>query len=263
MTGTREYTVQRWDGDGFSFEAEVLADERLIHIILNDQRITTLLGSDNHVLELSRGHLATEYEFDLSVSEHEISVDADERETFVRIAAPSAPQLAVRPNIVTSSCGACNQDHYDVAITPYLDFQIIQEPVDQEIILAQLLELKNHQHAFKRTGGTHAAGLLYADGTVLVREDIGRHNAVDKVIGSHLCNTENPSVIAMLLSGRCGWDIVVKAARCGIPIIASIGAASSFAADTARSNNMTLLTFVRNNRAVVIGPVEGRLKGKD
>lgn len=263
MTGTRDYTVQRWDGDVFSFEAEVLADERLIHIIVNEQRITTLLGSDNHVLELSIGHLATEYDVDLSDKQHEINVDANERETSVRISAPSTPQLGVRPNIVTSSCGACNQPHYDVSISPSLHFETIQEPVDHKSILSHLLELKKHQHAFNRTGGTHAAGLLYADGTVLVREDIGRHNAVDKVIGSHLCATEHPPVMAMLLSGRCGWDIVVKAARCGIPIIASIGAASSYAADTARSNNMTLLTFVRDNKAVVIGPVEGRFKGKD
>jgi FdhD protein len=108
----------------------------------------------------------------------------------------------------------------------------------------------------------HAAGLFIGNGTsLLVREDIGRHNAVDKVYGCWSRNGSKPP-LALLLSGRCGWDIVAKAASMGTSMIASFGAASSLAADAARWANITLVSFVRDGKAVVIGPVDGRFERK-
>ena len=107
----------------------------------------------------------------------------------------------------------------------------------------------------------HAAGLLDMNGNTIVMEDIGRHNAVDKAYGAWYQQTNAPADV-LLLSGRCGWDIVAKAATMGTPIIASFGAASSLAAETARASNMTLISFVKGNKAVIIGPVEGRFQRK-
>ena len=123
--------------------------------------------------------------------------------------------------------------------------------------------MREKQHGFHATGGLHAAGLLYDTHHVEVREDIGRHNAVDKVIGAHLLQGQSSRPLALLLSGRCGWDIVAKASKINIPLIASIGAASSLATQAARESNITLVSFMRKEQAVVIGPLHGRLQEKD
>jgi FdhD protein len=130
-----------------------------------------------------------------------------------------------------------------------------------ESLIRSLDDMRKHQPGFEKTGGMHAAGLFFGEPhDLLVREDIGRHNAVDKVIGALLESNTHPVPRALLLSGRCGWDIVSKAAKLDIPVIASIGAASTLAVKTARASNMTLVSFVKTDRAVVIGPVEGRIK---
>jgi FdhD protein len=132
---------------------------------------------------------------------------------------------------------------------------------DVEQLINSLENMRSQQPGFEATGGMHAAGLMLSEKSdLLIREDIGRHNAVDKVMGAWLESKEGGRPVALLLSGRCGWDIVAKAARMNIPIIASIGAASSLAIGTARSSNMTLVSFAKAGRAVVIGPVQGRIQ---
>ena len=106
---------------------------------------------------------------------------------------------------------------------------------------------------FGRTGGLHAAGLFDSDGTLmLVREDIGRHNAVDKVIGDALLHGGLPwSERILLVSGRGGFEIVQKALVAGLPILASVSAPSSLAVQMARDGGLTLVGFLRDRRFVV------------
>ena len=109
------------------------------------------------------------------------------------------------------------------------------------------------QSGFMKTGGMHCAGLLSVDGTLMyASEDIGRHNAGDKVIGKSI-NNQNTQDNVLLLSGRCGWDIVAKTARADISTIASIGASSSLAGDCARKLGMRIYSFVRKNSMIIIG----------
>ena len=99
----------------------------------------------------------------------------------------------------------------------------------------------------------HSACLLSIDGSILsFAEDIGRHNAVDKVIGKSVA-IGAPNQQILLLSGRCGWDIVAKASRAGVPVIASIGACSSLAADCARSLGIKIYSFVKPSSHTIIG----------
>ena len=86
-----------------------------------------------------------------------------------------------------------------------------------------------------------------------MKEDIGRHNTVDKVVGAAIMMNQNPSEYVLVLSGRMGWELVAKAARVGIEIVVSVGAISSAAADLGRACGMTLIGFARENTGVVIG----------
>jgi FdhD protein len=149
----------------------------------------------------------------------------------------------------TSSCGVCGKASIDSVrlncIPVQSAFRILPET------LLQLPEkLRSSQSLFDATGGLHAAGLFDETGrSVLVREDVGRHNATDKVIGAALNNDLIPGAnFILMLSGRISFELVQKAAMAGIPAVAGVGAPSSLAIELAESLNMTVFGFVRDKR---------------
>jgi FdhD protein len=155
--------------------------------------------------------------------------------------------------IAASSCGICGRTSIEAVRAretppPNRDFRI--EP---ELLTRLPAVLRSAQRVFGRTGGLHAAGLFDANGRlVLVREDIGRHNAVDKAIGDSLLRGCLPlSERLLLVSGRGGFEIVQKALVAGVPILASVSAPSSLAVQMARAGGLTLVGFLRDRRFVV------------
>jgi FdhD protein len=149
----------------------------------------------------------------------------------------------------TSSCGICGKatlDDVEVHCAPLAP----GPEVDPAVVLSLPEALRARQSVFERTGGLHAAGLFSPDGTPrTVREDVGRHNAVDKVIGERLLAGDLPLAGSLLqVSGRIGFEIVQKAARAGIPLLSAVGAPSSLAVVAAERLGMTLLGFVRDGR---------------
>jgi len=152
-----------------------------------------------------------------------------------------------------SGCGICGRTSIEALRsreTPRADPHFRVEP---EVLIRLPGVLRLAQRVFGRTGGLHAAGLFDADGNLsVVREDIGRHNAVDKVIGDALLHGALPLAARILLvSGRGGFEIVQKALVAGVPILASVSAPSSLAVQLARDGGLTLVGFLRDRRFVV------------
>jgi len=169
------------------------------------------------------------------------------------VAAPD-PSLA-RRFFTTSSCGICGKDSIDSVRT------LSRHPVadDPLVVSAALLttlpdRLREQQAVFEKTGGLHAAALV--DGTtgevLVLREDVGRHNAVDKVVGWAVLNDRLPlSGCVLMVSGRASFELTQKASMAGIPMLAAVSAPSSLAADLATELGMTLVGFLRGESMVV------------
>jgi FdhD protein len=122
---------------------------------------------------------------------------------------------------------------------------------DPDVVRRLPEALRARQTLFDRTGGVHAAGLADADGTLLVvREDVGRHNAVDKVVGARVLAGEPPAAACLVLSGRVGFELVQKAAASGVGAIVAVGAPTTLAAGLAREAGIDLWGFTSTGRTV-------------
>ena len=162
-------------------------------------------------------------------------------------------RLVARRGYASSACGVCGRTFIDA-----VRLQGVRQPTatvkfGPEALCAMPEALRAAQSVFNRTGGLHAAGLFDAQGKLLVlREDVGRHNAVDKVIGWALLQDRVPlSDAVLMVSGRGGFEIVQKALAAGIPLLASVSAPSSLAVQLARELHLTLIGFLRGKRFVV------------
>ena len=164
------------------------------------------------------------------------------------------PTSAARRFYTTSSCGICGKASID-AITTTSRYAVAQDraQVDPRVLATLPKTLRAHQLVFDRTGGLHAAGLFTAAGELLVaREDVGRHNAVDKVIGWAAREGRLPLTGHVLcVSGRASFELTQKALMAGIPTLAAISAPSSLAVELATEAGMTLVGFVRDPKLTV------------
>lgn len=164
--------------------------------------------------------------------------------------APPDPSRS-RHSYTTSACGVCGAASIDQVSTASA-FDVSEDPmtVDSATLLSLPDLLRSQQDVFERTGGLHAAGLYdIATGRLLVvREDVGRHNAVDKVVGWALMNGRLPLRGTVLqVSGRAGFELVQKAAMAGIPMLSAVSAPTSLAVQMAESTGLTLVGFVRGS----------------
>jgi FdhD protein len=210
-------------------------------------------GSD---FELAAGFLFTEGLIDGHDDLRRVSycedLPADEQHynvVTVRMASAFDPEVFRRNFFASSSCGICGKASLEqvevrcgvVSAGPVLK---------AETIAGLPAGMREAQKVFDRTGGLHAAGLFAPDGTLLaLREDVGRHNAVDKVIGEAVLAGSLPLAERVLqVSGRLSFEIVQKAARAGIPVVCAVSAPSSLAVETAEHLGITLVGFVRDGR---------------
>ncbi|MFG3299890.1 formate dehydrogenase accessory sulfurtransferase FdhD [Micromonospora chersina] len=167
------------------------------------------------------------------------------------VLAPGVPEPATDPArnfYTTSSCGVCGKASID-SVRTRSRFAVGEDPlaVSAELLAALPDRLRAAQRTFDRTGGLHAAGLFTADGELVVlREDVGRHNAVDKVVGWAVREGRLPLAGHLLLvSGRASFELTQKAWMAGVPLLAAVSAPSTLAADLAEEAGMTLVGFLR------------------
>jgi FdhD protein len=255
---TRVLTVQ--DGAGRE-RSDRLAGEEPLEIRAAGPgqeavRVAVTMRTPGNDFELAAGFLHSEglLRSPLELAEIKYCTDVELGEqaynvVTVHLRRPFEAELVQRNFGVTSACGVCGKasiDSIEVASEPLREGPVL--PAD---VIAGLPErLRTAQRTFERTGGLHATGLFTAEGELtLVREDVGRHNALDKVIGNRMLAGATPlGGSVALVSGRASFELVQKAAVAGIPVLCAVGAPSSLAVDAARRLGMTLVGFLRDGR---------------
>ena len=224
-----------------------VAVELPLEIRLNGSPVAVTMRTPGHDFELAAGFLYGEGIVD---SAPQVDLPADLAANTVEVTDPSAREPGTRRFYTTSSCGICGKGALEEveAIAPVVE----GGPAVSRDLLASLPD-RLQQPGFERTGGLHATGLFDAAGSVLaVREDVGRHNAMDKVVGWALLGGTLPLSESLLcVSGRLAFELVQKAARAGAPILVGVGAPTSLAVELAEDRGVTLAGFARGGRVNV------------
>lgn len=258
--------VVEWNDGRIERKQDYLASEEPLEIRIGENSLTVTMRTPGHDTELAAGFLFTEGV-------------VSKREDILRLTAAEEPTgdgfaTAARGNVVSvelaqstafdleklrrnffaaSSCGICGKTSIDAIRSHTLRAPNPNFRFDAQILTRVPDSVRAAQAVFGRTGGLHAAALVEQNGNVLVaREDIGRHNAVDKVIGWALLENQVPlSKSILFVSGRGGFEIVQKAIVAGIPLLACVSAPSSLAVQLARELQLTLVGFLRERRFVI------------
>ncbi len=244
--------VTVFTGSEASIVDDHLAAEAPVEFRIGDTPIAVLMRTPGNEVPLALGFCLTEGIL-LSPDEFDGLDQLDEGRFRIQLSDGVVvdPEQFRRNTYTTSSCGVCGKASIDAVLIasrplpegPSLDPATVGQAVDA---------LRSVQPAFELTGGLHGAAVRLADGTMLgVAEDIGRHNAVDKAIGSAAASRWPIGESMLVVSGRTSFEITQKAAVAGIPVVAGVSAASSLAVDLARDLGMTLIGFARNDRMVV------------
>ena len=244
--------------DTMTTRPETLAVEEPLEIRINGSAITVTMRTPGSDVELAQGFLLTEgvigQRGDIATVQYCRGAGEDGMNTYNVLDVTLAPNVptpsldVTRNFYTTSSCGVCGKGSIE-AIRLSSRHAPGDDPtvVTSETLSAMPDQLRGAQKVFASTGGLHGAALFDADGTMLVvREDIGRHNAVDKVIGWAVEHDRIPLTgTVLLVSGRASFELTQKAVMAGIPVLAAVSAPSSLAVDLASQAGLTLVAFLR------------------
>jgi FdhD protein len=250
--------VTEWDRGAVRTLQDSLAAEEPMEIRVNGAPLTVTMRTPGHDLELAAGFLLTEGIIDNAGQIGAMRVaDAlpGARSNLVEVDLQESqfdPEDLQRNFFAASSCGICGKASIDAIRRRGLKQPNREFRVAPETLCGLPEVIREEQAVFERTGGLHAAGLFDEQGQLLaLREDIGRHNAVDKIVGWALREGRLPlSRSIMLVSGRGGFEIIQKALAAGVPVLASVSAPSGLAVKLARELGMTLIGFLRGQRFV-------------
>jgi FdhD protein len=237
-------------------EEDLVAVEEPLEIRVDGAPLAVTMRTPGHDEELAVGFLFTEGLID---GPRRAGLTEDLAANTIQVEGPLIRDASARRFYTASSCGVCGKGALEeVAVHAE---QAAPGPEIDRALLATLPD-KLRQPTFERTGGLHATGLFSSDGELLiVREDVGRHNAMDKVVGRALFDGELPLHGRILcVSGRLSFELVQKAAVAGAPVLVGVGAPSSLAVSLAADRGMTLGGFARGGRVNVYTGAE-RIRG--
>ncbi len=237
---SREVAIERVDGDARAAARDHVVVEAALELRARGTPVATIMRTPGHDVELVRGLLHAESVRAGAIEQRgddAVDVDVD------------AGAFAARGLLSTAACGVCGR--LAIADLELRARDVRADTTVSRAVLAALPErLRAAQQVFADTGGLHAAGLFAAatGELVLAREDVGRHNAVDKLVGRALADGLDPAAHVLFLSGRAGYELVQKAIMLGVPVVASVSAPSSLAIELAERFNVALAGFVRGER---------------
>jgi FdhD protein len=256
--------VRKWSAGEWSEAPDAVVTEEPLQLLLDGKPLSVVMRTPGDDIELALGLMFAEGIARSLEDVRLMRISAESGETASPIAVDASIvesnqvdiQLARAPRrkpersmLASSACGVCGavliEDlRRDLAVLP------AGPAVDPALLTGLVERMRSGQGVFERTGGLHAAGLFDSAGELIcMREDVGRHNAVDKVVGRMLLDGGLPARDAVLVvSGRAGYEIVQKAITAGIPLLAAVGAPSSLAVALAREFNQTLIGFLRGER---------------
>jgi FdhD protein len=256
--------IRRWTSGEWTEAPDLVVTEEPLQLMLDGEPLSVVMRTPGEDVELVLGLMFSEgiLRSSQDVSAIRISAEAGEKEDAIRVEsvlvesnqvdvhlARAALRKPERSMLSSSACGVCGtvmiEDlRRNLAVLP------AGAKVDPSLLPGLVAGLRSGQGVFDRTGGLHGAGLFDVRGAlVYLREDIGRHNAVDKVVGRALLDKRLPLADTVLVvSGRAGYEIVQKSITAGIAVLAAVGAPSSLAVALAREFNQTLVGFLRGDR---------------
>lgn len=256
--------IRRWTAGQWSESPDMVATEEPLQLMLDGEPLSVVMRTPGDDIELCLGLMFSEGIVRTTKDVRVIRISAEAGEDADAVAVESvlvesnqvdvhlagkARRKPERSMLSSSACGVCGtvliEDlRRDLAVLPS------GPAVDPALLPGLVDQLRSGQGVFDRTGGLHGAGLFTPGGElVYLREDVGRHNAVDKVVGRALLEHSLPAKNSILVvSGRAGYEIVQKSITAGIPVLAAVGAPSSLAVALAREFNQTLVGFLKGDR---------------
>jgi FdhD protein len=227
--------AHHFDGETLRRRPEELVVEEPLTVRINEVDVATTMRTPGHDFELAVGLLHADGALGgaavIDIRYCATGTAVETEFNVVSVLAPGAPEATPRLGVISSSCGLCGT-----------------EAIGVDVLLRVVDDVAGHQPVFDRTGGLHAAAAFEPDGTIVeVREDIGRHNAVDKVVGRMLLDGDLPATgRGLFVSGRASFEMVQKAWAAGFTAVVAVSAPSALAVSAAASAGMQLAGFARN-----------------
>jgi len=252
----REYQGVRFDAVSTEKVGDVLSVEEALQINVNGTPFTITMRSPNNDEALVRGLLHSEGVLNNAHYLPEIQLQKEKEGSIITVATLHVPEGQLgdgysngRNLLSVSSCGICGKTELDDLA--HLGAALpSSKSLDSRLIPVLFERMQEAQNSFKQSGGSHAAAAFNAQGELLAcMEDIGRHNAVDKVVGDLILQGKSGQAQTLLVSGRISYEIVIKAFKAKIPILCAVSAPSSLAVDYAKELGLTLLAFCRGERS--------------
>ena len=265
---TTSYKGQKYCKGMFLPVDDMLTVEEVLKITINNKPFTITMRTPGSEKELLRCLLFTENVYPDHETDPIITVKGTTGKGFINQVDVTIPiekmgkGLEISRSIISvSSCGICGKSELDMAKNE--SEKIVNDEIIEPGIIGTMFEqMVSKQNTFMLSGGSHAAAAFTLEGKLLdIQEDIGRHNAVDKVIGSLLFQKQLKTAKCLVISGRISYEIVNKCFAAGIPFLAAISAPSSFAIDLAEQLGITLMAFCRDNKFTAYSQI-GNIKIK-